>query len=736
VKKILTHVLFLLIVFADIDQASAQIDTLGLSEKVTITTNGTFFIPGEELEVSVKVFLHNQTFHLSKIVYLELVDQDGNPVIQEKVNLINGCGSASLYLPSYLRSGNYSLIYYTKWSTNYNIPVNQRLISIINPFNPLPGSLFLEKYRFDSLQITLYPEGGNYYLDSTQKVAFRIHDENGNPAIGNVTVTNTSGLSIYKEQSVKQGLFQINTISDREFTITLSDTLDRVFFKRIELSSLFPQPVNIFESSEKYQVTSLVNDVTGKVLIYANHLPIKKVEYSSHNTQKLTFSKADLPKGLLSFQYLEKDQIIYYRHFFNEPDRLDIDVSIADNQLKTRQKTSLKLNTALDANVTISIRKKYDIENGGSLVTDYYIGTISDPHRKSWPKSAFDDRLLQEYPKKKNSFFELDRHPDYRGELITGHIGKSSENPNILLTTKGQSYQIYPISPAPNGSFQVSLKSNTDYQQMYFSNIGNTTLTMDDQFFSNYDFLTIPKLMVKQSDIEGWLIEKSIEVQLKNLYDTYTQHDIVTKGLFDGWDKQIFVLDEYTRFPTLSDPILEYIPILEIRKEGNERTFYIRNMENRTSDQYGVFSSLNGIPCSPDYILKLDQSIIERIEVVTKQFILGKEVYAGAVNFITFPDVSSSETLMEQARAFNVQGPLKDSKNPSEKYQHRNNPEFEQPGMEVQLLWEPHLTLKKDQSLSIPFRASAIPGSYEAIVTGFAGDQYIYESVEFTISQE
>ena len=106
-------------------------------ESLYLQTDRDIYVVGEH--VWMKVFKldarDNKPVNFSKTVYVELLNQAGNPVKQIKLHVPDKSGSASFRLSDTLSSGNYLLRAYTSWMKNY--PTNDfsfRTISLVNPF--------------------------------------------------------------------------------------------------------------------------------------------------------------------------------------------------------------------------------------------------------------------------------------------------------------------------------------------------------------------------------------------------------------------------------------------------------------------------------------------------------------------------------------------------------------------------------------------------------------------------
>ncbi len=107
------------------------------NEQIFVQTNSTFLVTGETLYF--KIFCqqrkNNKPTMLSKVAYVELIDESGTPVFQTKVSLQKGSGHGDVFIPSTFSSGNYTLIAYTRWMRNFSMDsFFQNQIIIVNPF--------------------------------------------------------------------------------------------------------------------------------------------------------------------------------------------------------------------------------------------------------------------------------------------------------------------------------------------------------------------------------------------------------------------------------------------------------------------------------------------------------------------------------------------------------------------------------------------------------------------------
>ena len=82
-----------------------------LQEKIFVHLDRTFYVGGETMWFKIYVMdgYFHQALHVSKVVYLDVLDRNQRPVIQTKVNISNGLGSGSVSIPATLDSDNYTV---------------------------------------------------------------------------------------------------------------------------------------------------------------------------------------------------------------------------------------------------------------------------------------------------------------------------------------------------------------------------------------------------------------------------------------------------------------------------------------------------------------------------------------------------------------------------------------------------------------------------------------------------
>ncbi|UOK42702.1 MULTISPECIES: hypothetical protein [Flavobacterium] len=116
-----------------------QINTI--EESVYLHCNTTTLLCGETLLLKAYTLNTKQKTldAISKIAYVELLDNRNSSVLKQKIVLKNGTGQGDFFIPTSLKTGNYKLIAYTNWTLNKREKgIFKTDIFIINPFERIP----------------------------------------------------------------------------------------------------------------------------------------------------------------------------------------------------------------------------------------------------------------------------------------------------------------------------------------------------------------------------------------------------------------------------------------------------------------------------------------------------------------------------------------------------------------------------------------------------------------------
>ncbi len=111
--------------------------TVTLDETVFIHSNASSFVCGETILFKIYCLKSSDKTPstISKVGYVELVDENQKSVFKTKIALQNSTGQGDYFIPTTLKTGNYKLIGYTTWMLNKKISDYFQIdLTIVNPF--------------------------------------------------------------------------------------------------------------------------------------------------------------------------------------------------------------------------------------------------------------------------------------------------------------------------------------------------------------------------------------------------------------------------------------------------------------------------------------------------------------------------------------------------------------------------------------------------------------------------
>ncbi len=219
---------------------------------------------------------------ISRVMYVELFNQDGYLVERQILEMKDGHGNGCFALPDTLYAGFYELRAYTRWQLNwgqyehdhtlaeeelfYTLAMAKeyfrdydKLYSRVFPVYDKPDSAGLyvhdmtlrplRRYFKDELppprfHLSLYPEGGTLVADAPCRLAFEVSNEQGETANGRCCIVDEKGHEVATARVVSRGrgllhftpkpdqqyraLFYTDSVSSKGDTIMVSAKLDQI----------------------------------------------------------------------------------------------------------------------------------------------------------------------------------------------------------------------------------------------------------------------------------------------------------------------------------------------------------------------------------------------------------------------------------------------------------------------------------------------------------------------------
>lgn len=338
--------------------------------------------------------------------------------------------------------------------------------------------------------------------------------------------------------------------------------------------------------------------------------------------------------------------------------------------------------------------------------------------------------------------------PDYEGEIIRARVAgipdaevANMEGRIAFISAPGDKSDVYSCTIAADGSMKF-----------YTSNIyGNKDLICEiedkrEGSAAHVEILSpfvdvnpgeIPSLILSESmrsDIEA----RSTASQLGATFESEAITDFleIRPSLLFSGECRSYALDDYTRFPTMEEVIVEFIPELRIRK-GNEDKRHLNVLVNdsfkRASFSQGTaLLMVDGVPIfDHEQILTYDPLLIKTVDIYTSRFYIGARYYDGIVNFTTYGRNLQSMKFTPDVRVVAYKGAAVPGIINGMSIDSKNEPDYRQTAF-----WHPLVKLDAGASESYKFQIPHIPGDYMLKIEGVDSEgNPIFATQKITINK-
>ncbi|MDH5379517.1 MAG: hypothetical protein OEW75_01615 [Cyclobacteriaceae bacterium] len=715
---------------------SAQINDQ--RERIYLHINNSVLISGETIVFGAYV-LSNLTGKISKtsdVVYVELINQKES-VYRGKVEITNGLGSGKIFIPSVLNTGRYYLIAYTRWMKNFN-DYTAYPINIYNPFE----SLKKDSVKNSKPLISFYSTSGKMVANQLNKVGFEIKYSGEVKRQFKGRIQDDSGETIAELFPNKEnsGLFYF-TPSQNNYQIILEEIGGDFFFYNLPKIYSEGLTMNILEKSDAFTIELISSKDTDEGSITVSNSEGNYLQQQVLLSSSTLLSKNELQVGLNKVAVLgnNKDTLAQKMIFIPEKSFFNI-VQITGNKVP---RSKLQANTMLPAGkYSISVRKKFQTFNSPLFHSDfsrlnkspeYHTMAIGDYRQDELDVFLMNPNTLLNYSTSK----EVEFLPEKGTELLSGKITDNNNNAIaneiMTMTIPGSEFQFHTSKTDDLGRFTFLFNSPDVDTKIYIGSQkarDDIHFTIEDKWKINLPDLKFPTLNADSIQILE-IVERSIQVQLLNAYEE-SKTDSTWYNPIEEFApyKFFFNLDDYNRFPTLKDHIVEYIPTVGIRKDIIN---FLLPFATK-SERYPHLLLLDGVPVSDEKILEFNPYKLKTIGVINNRYFLGPLIADGVLSMTTFDGNMSdfnpgnsvySLTLDKINKPFEIEYPV------------YPNPSFKNmPDKRVQLFWKGPFHLIEEKNISVEFYTSDLTGKFEIVIEGFTDEGIpISSKTEFEVNK-
>ena len=389
------------------------------------------------------------------------------------------------------------------------------------------------------------------------------------------------------------------------------------------------------------------------------------------------------------------------------PDGASLDLRWADS--------SLVLVNCTEEPVSLSLSVWHDdgfLSNGNPTLADFTAACRSVGPRR------FDDAVI----------------PEYEGEIIRGHVTGISEEtlPKLagkfaFISTPSDKSEVYASVIDPEG--RVAFFTGNIYgNKEYICEIEGIDPTMNCFIELASPFVgapvAAPDVLRMSASLKDALLQRSVAMQVERNFtpDTLLEPlSVQTSGLF-GDDEIVYVLDDYTRFTTMEEVLVEFVQELRARRSGDgSREIQVR-LNDGTESRFSrarALMMIDGVPVfDHQKILDYDPLLVESIHIYPQTYFIGTRSFEGIANFVTYKHNLPTFQFGGNVRVIDYQGvPWPTAFTGETLRQADGYPDFRQT-----VYWHPVLELAPGATLVIPCKLPDYKGRFQAVAEGISAD--------------
>ena len=700
---------------------------------------------------------------LSKVVYVEVLDNKQNPVVQAKIAMIDGAGSGSIFLPISLTTGNYLLRAYTSWMKNFSPDYYYyKKLTIINP---LKSPVVQNKGATVNYDVQFFPEGGNLVNGLTSIVGFKATDQYGNGVNFKGLIIDKNNDTVARFEPFKFGIghfaFKPDSHNTYKAVIKLNGKIIQEDLPLINETG----DVMTVKDNRNGQVEVTVNSNMPPENIYLfvhSRGVIKAVESASVDNGKAFFmvNKNTLGDGISQFTiFNSKQQPLCERVFFKRPaQQLMIDAATDQQQYLTRKKVTIAINAKIHTNpavagLSLSVYRldslqhadKEDISNYLWLSSDLK-GNIESPdfyfkNNDEIADEAADNLMLTQgwrrfdwaaiIKNKKPAFKFL---PEYNGPIISATItNTATNNPQsgiiAYLGIPGKRVQFYSSESDTTGGLTFNMKNFYGPGEIVVqtNTLRDSTYRIDvlNPFSEQYAKIQLPDFKINET-MQSLLENNNLSVQIQNTYNAEKLRQFYNPNIdstaFFGQPYKTYLLDNYTRFLTIEEVMREYVSEVNIVHPHNH--FHIRVLNrNSVLDEGDPLVLIDGVPFFDiDKLFALDPLKVRKLDDMPFIYLFGPSYNSGIFSFTTYKGDLGGAELDPHAVVLDYEGLQLQREFYSPVYDTDEAAQSRMPDFRNVLYWAPYVNTDLKGKNTLSFYTSDETGKYIGVIQGLTNN--------------
>lgn len=728
------------------------------SEQLHISTDRDFYAAGEK--VWLKIYKINGLTQLpsniSKVIYVDILDLENNPLTQLKIAAEGFSASASFELPDTLRSGNYILRAYSSWMQNFSKDLfASRTINVINPFDKI-SDLKIPINSQDPDSVIFYTEGGLLLSGIESGLGFRTLLRNGSPVSldGLIMTDRNDTVCEVKSGNNGYGLTRLKPVWPARLFLVFTKKNQ---VKRFPLPEVHNEGVLLTTPSKNKNSDAIVSlnispgfsqaDKPLYLVINSPGLASIRKEIKSGMGTEIRIASDDLPSGISHLSVVDEQERTLTDRWVSKTsrDRINFKISIEGKDHHPRQKIKIDVSVPNSigehstCDLTVSVAKTISVNPKGPdkrlrqmpgmfpACEDCNIGDMNDylvfykPHLSQSEGNGANGSHLPLYL------------PEMEGHLISGTIkdrisGEPLRNESITLSFVGKAALCLFTITDDNGNFNFVTKERglKEIVIQPLVPVRQCYIDLNNPFASgliDYDHGSLYPDTGKLDEINNLIISAQINNIYEPFYMKVNQPADEVRYNFYGQPDNSIVMSRYIELTSVKEIITELIPgVATTRKEGKVN-FRLTKPNQTQPFEKGPLVLVDGIPVYDlDKVVAISSKDIEKVDVMIDRYYIAGNVLDGILHFITVKGNLSAIDLDRSVFRMEYDLLKREETFYSPDYSVDSMRNNHLPDFRNTLYWNPDVRTDKTGKASVEFYSSDESCEYTVTVTGMMED--------------
>jgi len=733
------------------------------NENYVIQTDRELYFSGTELWFSVWS-LDDQTlipFSYSGIVYVELMDKNGESMVQQILELEKYKASGRIVLPEQLASGTYYLQAYSNMQRNYGEQLfGIKIIQVINPAKPPEITQNNSQSR---PLVSVFPEGQRLVHGITNKLVIKAIYSNG------IFTGLTDGFLIRQPD---------DTIAQFEFIIPglgcCSFYADTSYTYHLDLPGIGLIPLEIQDKGLALNIQEVGSQLKVKVLGKGisereKHYLIGKSrgrvffeQVLEQEPEEVNFHYSSLPGGLLEFSilnssYEEYCQRLYYHNvspefpssdivfkksFFKKGETIDMEILLPEEKEFELLSLSIRKDLFIDHTTNQSFKSCVDLhpflndwdefeQLVPSLPADR-LAEILDVYLITRKSSRFKwQNVFEGLPEK------LDYLPEVDSKRLTGYgfdpvSSMRISNDKLVLFFVGKEASLLSSKTDNEGRFSFEYPVHkTGMSEMViqaFKHKDRMEISLNWPFHQSFQKYKLDFFHFDTSRFDEFdkaYVQAMLEKTYKNK-ERPIPNKMERVNAFYGQPDSHINLEDYVSMNNLEEVFKEIVPGEKIRIRNEEYSLQLFHREKNLILGDNPLLLFNGTPFQNiKEVLGIPVSEVDFVDLVRQHYLIENQVLDGIVNIVA-NDLNLQ--LMIPANAFKTKMEVF----PPEHHFTRvlEKSEARIPDLNPTLYWDPDLSFDGNTK-RISLKAGDNSGRYQVLLRGIDTEGKILELIKY-----